>query len=749
MTDASTSAEGSALAADAPSRRPGPRLSRVRASVSERSLSLTFVLAGAFLLAIAVRYLLARKIVTPWIMGDELIYSEMAKNFADHGEFLLRDAASPLRNVAYPLLISPAWLSGSIESAYAIARFINVVVMSLGAVIVYFWGRRLMSVGWSLLAAVLVLLMPTLIYTGMLMTENLFFTTFVGSCFAIALALERPTLVRQALPLAAIGLTYYVRPQGLVLLGIYALALALKLAFDLREPGQDRGLRHVGRELRRFLPTGIVLVVAAVGYVVLKAVRGQGLESGLGAYAGVVMVEYDREIATQWIVDHFAEIGLSVALVPVSALIVLFGLALRGWASSAAERAFVAVATSAFVLGVIVVGLYASRFAIRIEERNMSSVAPLLFLAMALWLSRGLPRPWLLAAAAALAPAALLYALDLGALLNIGILSDTFGLIPALRLSGELDGGVESVQTWMGTAGIFVALAFVLLPRRVAVVALPAFVAVSLAAFSWTVFGAIRDHAGRTLALTSASNPSWVDDRLGPGAKAAYIFGATPDYYGEAQVLWQTEFWNRGVGAVYTLGPPDPSLTATPATFDLLTGRITPAGGGADRKPIRYVIGPRSVKFDGRLLAEQEWLALYRLDGPLRLATHLGGVYPDSWMADFAAFTHYAKPKRPGSFDVTVSRLGWGGPSPPSKVTITVGPLGQADGVPVIEKVAASRTWTVRSRKARRFRLPTPNVPYRLEIRATPTFTPIEYGVPDTRKLGAQLQISPASDWTG
>ena len=728
---------------------PPQERQRLRFATADYSLSLTLVVVGAFLLAVAVRYALALQIATPWIMADELIYSEMAKNFADHGEFLLRDVASPLRNIAYPVLIAPAWLAGSIESAYAIARLINVLVMSLAAVFVYFWGRRLMSVGWSLLAAGLVLLMPTLIYTGMLMTENLFFTTFVGSCFAIALALERPTLARQALPLAAIVLTYYVRPQGLVLLGIYALALVLKLAFDLREPGQERGLRYLLRELRQFIPTALVLLVGAVGYVLLNATRGHGLESGLGAYGGVVKVQYDREIATQWIVDHFAELGLSVALIPVSALIVLFGLSLRGWASTGAERAFVAVASSAFVLAVIVVGLYASRFAIRIEERNMSSVAPLLFLALALWLSRGLPRPWLLAAVAGLAPAMLLYALDLGALLNIGILSDTFGLIPLLRLSGELDGGVESVQTLMGSAGIIVALAFVLLPRRIAVVVLPAFVAVSLAVFSWTIFGAIRDHADRTLALTSTTNPSWIDEELGSGEEAAYVYGATPDYFGEAQVLWQTEFWNRGVGTVYTLGPPDPGLTASAATFDMLTGRIFPTSGAARPKPIRHVVVPRSVKVDGQLLAEQEWLALYRVGSPLRLATHLGGVYQDSWMADFAAFTHYAKPKRKGALEVRVSRLGWGGPSPPSKVTLKVGPLGRKDGGPVISKVIESRSWTVGSGKARSFRLPTPNVPYRLEIRVTPTFSPVDFGQPDTRQLGAQVQISPASDWTG
>ncbi len=86
------------------------------------------------------------------------------------------------------------------------------------------------------LASILVLLMPALSYTGMLMTENAFFLAFVTACFAIALALERPTLLHQGLAIAAIGFTCAVRFQGLVLVAVYLAALALKLAFDLRAP---------------------------------------------------------------------------------------------------------------------------------------------------------------------------------------------------------------------------------------------------------------------------------------------------------------------------------------------------------------------------------------------------------------------------------------------------------------------------------------------------------------------------------
>jgi hypothetical protein len=708
--------------------------------VREESGAVTLLFAGVLLLAVVVRLLLADRIVTPWIMIDELIYSELAKNFADSGDFVLRESASTLNNVAYPVAIAPAWLAESIETAYGLARTINVLLMVLTAVPVYLWGKRLMSPGYALLAPILVLLMPSLTYTGMLMTENAFFPAVVTACFAIALTLERPTLGRQAFALAAIALACAVRPQGLVLLPIYFSALALKLAFDVRVPGGPRGLGYVRRELVRLLPTAATLAVLGGGYVLVKVLQGAGLETGLGAYGGVVKVEYDVSNAFDWVVDHFAEIGLSVALVPISALIVLFGLSIRGWVSSSAERAFVAVAASAFVLIVAQVGIYSSRFSLRIEERNMFSVAPLLFLALSLWLARGLPRPPLLTAAAAVLPAALLFSLDFGSLLNIGILSDTFGLIPFLRLSGSLTGGAESAEVLMLIGGFAAAVAFALVPRRVARVLLPAGVALLLAAFSYSVFGSIRDHARATLALTSVSNPSWIDDRIGSRANAIYLYGASADPFAEAQVMWQTEFWNRSVGQVYTIGPTDPGLTASPATFDGLTGRIVPQSDGRS-SATRYAVAPTTMDLEGNVLAQEGQLALYRINPPMQLATHLGGVFPDGWVGAFSAFTHYAIPSRRGRLDVRLSREGWGGPSPPGRVTVKIGPLADVGGQPGIGRVLASRTWTARSGMAQEFTLPTPRTPYRLEMSVTPTFSPVDYGIPDPRQLGAQVAI--------
>src|SRR5262245_50393126 len=168
------------------------------------------------LASVLVRYWLARGVKTPWILVDEFLYAEEAKSFAADAHYAIREAKGPILSYLYPALISPAWLARSMTTTYGLAKAINAGLMTLVAIPVYFWGSRLASRWWALVAVGLTLLIPSFFYTGELMTENAFFPAFVTATFAIALVLERPTLVRQALMFGAIVLTVAVRFQGLV-----------------------------------------------------------------------------------------------------------------------------------------------------------------------------------------------------------------------------------------------------------------------------------------------------------------------------------------------------------------------------------------------------------------------------------------------------------------------------------------------------------------------------------------------------
>ena len=126
-------------------------------------------------------------------MVDELIYSELAKSFAAGGHFLVRDHSTGAYGYVYPILIAPAWAAfRAIPDAYAAAKGINSLVMSLAAIPAYFLARRVLGQWWSIAAAALAVAIPSMVYTATLMTENAFYPVFLCAVLAFMAWLDRP-----------------------------------------------------------------------------------------------------------------------------------------------------------------------------------------------------------------------------------------------------------------------------------------------------------------------------------------------------------------------------------------------------------------------------------------------------------------------------------------------------------------------------------------------------------------------------
>jgi hypothetical protein len=675
---------------------------------------------------------------TPWILVDEFIYSEYAKSFAAGRHFLARGGVGPSVGHVYPAVISPAWRFGAMSTVYEAAKAINVVVMTLAVVPVFLWARRLVSPVYAIVAAALTLALPAFVYTDALMTENVFFPVLVLALYALALALERPTLLIQLFLLFTLGLAVGVRVQAVVLVPIFVTALVLKILLDLRSSGSRLTPRAAGTALRPYAPSLVLILAAAAGYALWKAAQGVSITTGLGAYAGTSSNIYSARDAFRWVVYHFAELTLLVGVIPVSAFIVLFGLA---WAKRSgfepAERAFLATTAAGVVWLVIEVGIFASRFSLRIEERNMFDVAPLLLLAFVLWLHRGLPRPPSLTAVAAFVPAALLLTLPLESLLNISILSDTFGLIPFWRLATRLAGGVNDVRIVLAAGALAAGIAFAAVPRRIAAPLTVGAIAAFLIGSSYSVFGAVQGFARGLDGFTGAADRSWIDDAVPANERVAFLFGGAADPSAEAKILWETEFWNRRLSTVYDLGQSEgQALPALPASADPRTGRIAL---GSPTTP-RYVVAPSTVKLVGRPIAATSSLVLYKLKPPVQLGETVDGIYPDRWMSSDAGLTRYVAYGK--NIRVTVSRAAWRGPDVPGTVRIDARPAAfGADGAPILGKPTAVRTWTIHSGAQKTFTLPAPPPPYRVALHIEPTFSPAQFGLPDMRQLGAQVDF--------
>ena len=380
---------------------------------------------GIVLVSSVFYYLLGRRMAAPFILTDELLYSEAAKSFAAHGDLFVRDHSWVALAPVYPVLISPAWaIFTHVPDAYAAAKLINSLVMSLAAVPAYLLARRVLSQPFALATAALSVAVPSMLYTGTIMTENAFYPAFLGSALALVLVLEKPTFPRTLLLIALSVLTFFCRAQAVAL--IPAILTAPLLVVLVRRAGWE-GLKGYWR---LYGLTALVLVPP----ILVQLARGHSLTGLFGRYSFVSDQDYPPGAVAKWFVYHIAELDLYTGVLPFAALILLVVLARR---LPAAAQAFLAATVALgfwLLLEVAAVDQTTTSFVNRVEERNIFYLVPLLVVALLLWIERGMPRPrpWAIVAAAVAAAFPIL--LPLQWMLNVSLVSDTLGLIPWWRL---------------------------------------------------------------------------------------------------------------------------------------------------------------------------------------------------------------------------------------------------------------------------------------------------------------------------
>src|SRR5207247_4307251 len=111
---------------------------------------------------------------------------------------------------------------------------IGSVVMSLTAIPVYCLARRVLTPLPSLVAAALAVAVPSLMYTGTLITYTDYYPVFACVALALVLMLDRPTLPRQLTLLALCLLAFLTRTQAIVLVPAVATAPLLLVWLDRR-----------------------------------------------------------------------------------------------------------------------------------------------------------------------------------------------------------------------------------------------------------------------------------------------------------------------------------------------------------------------------------------------------------------------------------------------------------------------------------------------------------------------------------
>jgi hypothetical protein len=593
-----------------------------------RDLSLALVravpvaawLAGMVTLSAIVRFALARRMTAPWIMVDELIYSELARGVASGAGFTLRGESVGVGfGAVYPLLISPAYLLDSLTDAYGAVKMINALLISLAAIPAYLLARRLVSEPLALVVAALSLAVPSLFYAGAIMTENAFYPVFLTAVLLLVRALERPTPLRVALLLVVAGVAFLTRAQAVALVPAMVTAPLLLAAWR----GRLRLLLDY-----RWLYGGLA---AAAGLVlVVAALRAGSPAALLGAYRATGTYDYRAVDIARWTLYHLGELDLYVGVAPFAALLLLV---LRARTLPHRAQALVAAAVTVSAWLVVEVATFATiPWVLRVEERNLFYLAPLFFAALAFFVEHGVPKPRLLAAVAGAVAVALPAFVPYPRLIGVSAISDTLALLPLWRLAELWGFPLERIWVAVVVGGAVLVALLALLPRR-ALIVLPVLVLALYGLAAQPIdarMGAMSE--GALFQGLRAEHRDWVDRAVGGAAVADAEVAVLWTGRTDALTVFENELFNRSAGPVYYLQAAVPGgLPQRHVGIDVRDGVLR----GDDGEPVSspYLLTDDSLPFEGRVVARDELkgMRLFRTQGPARVSGLTHGVYVDLW----------------------------------------------------------------------------------------------------------------------
>jgi len=669
---------------------------------------------------------------TPWLFTDELEMTQLARSIAETGE-AARRGEPHFFTTLFTYVLAPAWLIDDTETAYSAAKFVAVATMTSVVFPAYWLARLLVSPLLALFAATASASIPAFLYSSMFVEEAL---AYPYATLCLFLMVKGLTTRRQGWLGAALFaslLAPLVRTELAVIPVVYLMAVL----FLVWTSGEARRRRAAWS---RWDWVGAATLFAGV----LIVLNGIVTHQSISWYAATTYYKGRMIDNGLWAAGALA-IGLGV-------LPLVAGLAAlvrpRGEPRTPAERAFVAVA-AASVLGfgwytAVKASYISTVFSTLVVERNLIYLAPLLFAGTALFFQQPRLRPLPVVAAAAFV---LYLVLTTPLKLDAYPYSDAPGLAIAQganRTLGLAEGTIETGLVVAVALAVAVCLAPLALRHRPR--ALRPLLAVAAAAvLAWNLTGQLAAADGSRILsaqlLENYPRPlNWLD-RITGGEPAMYLGRQITDANG----IWLMEFWNRSLRYVWSIdgSAKGPGPTLSP---DLLA----PDGSITSRPDIRYVVADEGINLVGDIVDRighgsgglTKYWRVYRIHPPLRLAESTTDIYDDGWMGPRSTYSRFSTPgNRPGYAVVTISRQGWGGPSPDGKVVIRVGPLVLSNKQPALGRVTQTVRWTIESGGFQRFYIPTPRPPFRVEVRITPTFVPaeIDENSSELREFGAQV----------
>ena len=583
-------------------------------------------LAALVLVSAGLRAWAALAIPVPWIAPDEMVYGLLGRGLYEHGSLDILGGPTPYYSLLTPVTVGLPLTVFDLSTGYDLLQGLQALAMSLAAVPTYLWARSLVSRKWALAAAALAVAVPGLTYSGLVMTEVLFYPLLVLAAWAAAESIARPSLLNQGLLVAAVLAAAATRLQAIVLLPVFLTAVGLEAA-----------MTRSWSAVRRLWPAAAGLTALVVAWIAWRAASGGGT---LGGYAVVTTTSYSVGGALKYVVWHLADTLVLCGLFPAGAVAAMLVRALRRGETDPRVRAYLAVAASLTAWLVVEVGIFASRYSDRIVERYLMGLAPVLFVGLVLWIERGATgrvERWIVAAVAAV----VVLVLPVRRLVTIYTTHDAMTLVPLYKL--EQASSSRTMLVVYVVVAVVAMLVFAFAPGRVLRFVPPVLlVAFALASIVSSRF--VADEARAQQRTFLGGDPRWVDHAA--AKRVAYLYDAEPSWNG----VWETLFWNSHIDRVYDLSPiavPGP----LPQTEVETEGDGTVFVPPSKLKEAKYTIASNWIELRGDRVAQiqqegltQTGLALWKLDRPLRILTRVTGLQPngDVYGATRGRLTAYA-----------------------------------------------------------------------------------------------------------
>ena len=608
------------------------RVTTLRAAATVVTRHAALAVGGIVLVSTAFRLGVASTLDVPWIAPDEMLYGLIGESLWETGQLSIRGIATPYYSLLTPLLVGLPLTLDERATGLVLAQGLQALAMSLVAVPVYVWGKRLVGPGWGLAAAVLSVLPPALWYGGLLMTEALFYTAMTAALFALARMLETPTLERQGLFALFLSLAAAVRLQALLLLPALLVAACLYA-----------WLERSTAILRRLAP---FLVTVALGTAALAALALTGSGDTLGAYGELADAAPSSSSLLPQLTWHVAALVVMTLGLPLLATAILVVVAAWRGESDPRVRAFLAVTTAYVSFLTVQVSVFAVDYLDHASERYLITALPPLLLGLVVWIARGAPRPVAVAVPLGLVAVALVATLPPD---RTGTARAAHDALTTLPLARALEPPGNELRLILVTVALGAAAAFVFLPRRF----LPTAVGVLAIALAGISIASVRE-IDRLAALEHAhdlgsAEPKWIDEA---GGDSVLLFDT-----GElaSTAIARLTFWNRSIRELVRLEDvPEQALPQVPVGIRR-DGALTDPSGAEVSAP--NAVMPATIVLEGERVAESPpteiapGSALWRVEEPLRLVSRRSGFSP---IGDFREAAVVVYRCGPGRLEVTL-----------------------------------------------------------------------------------------------